>query len=184
MNDDLRPRVHDGVAKRSGIEHIDDNATNASGVELTCSLDTPRAAGDIVSRRKQERRQPPANRAARAREKYSHAITSRRATSLRALQPLQGFGDLGFAQLCFLALLLLFFDDLLWRARDKVRIAKLGVDARDIGVALRHLFGESGALGGKIDNALERQGSDIAAHDKLHGSSWRGFGEGNLADAS
>jgi hypothetical protein len=52
MNDDLGPRFHDGVTKRSGIENIDDNAVNARGVELARSHGVAGAAGDLVPGRK------------------------------------------------------------------------------------------------------------------------------------
>jgi hypothetical protein len=49
----------------------------------------------LVAFGKQQRRQPTSDGAARAGEKYFHAIISRCATSSRTLEPLQGFGDLG-----------------------------------------------------------------------------------------
>jgi hypothetical protein len=46
MNDDLGPRFHDGVTKRSGID------VNARGVELARSHGVAGAAGDLVPGRK------------------------------------------------------------------------------------------------------------------------------------
>ena len=51
----------------------------------------------------------------------------------RSFKPLQRLGDLGFASLCFLALLFFFLDHFLGRPRDEVWIAKFGIDAGDIG---------------------------------------------------
>ncbi len=45
---------------------------------------------------------------------------------------------------------------------------ELGVDAADVGVGFLHFLGEPRALGGKIDDTLERQRGDLAAHDELH----------------
>src|SRR5271155_1621922 len=67
--------------------------------------------------------------------------------SRRALQPLQRLGDLGLAHLGLLALFLFFFDDLFRRARDKIGVAELGIDSRDIGIGLRHFLGEPRPFG-------------------------------------
>src|SRR5215469_7352723 len=181
MNDDFGGGIYEVVAKRRSIEDVDNNTVNARGTELTRGLRITRAAGDVVTSGNKERRQATADGAASAGEKNSHA---RRPGSSRAFQALQGFGDLGFAHERFLALLFLFFDDLFRRAGDEIGIAELGVDPGDVGVALRHLLGEPRALGGKIDNTLERQCSDVAAYHELHGAAWGSVGKGNLADPS
>src|SRR5215472_4362595 len=68
-----------------------------------------------------------------------------------AFEALQGFRDLGFAQLRLRAFFLFLLDHFLRRARNEIGIAEFGFHPRDIGVALRHLLGEPGALGGKVD---------------------------------
>jgi hypothetical protein len=79
MDHNLWPGFHDGIAKRSAIEHIDNDAVNARGFKSTRSLGMARAAGDLVPGRQQERRQPTADSAAGAGKENPHAIISLRA---------------------------------------------------------------------------------------------------------
>src|SRR5262249_2973363 len=88
--------------------------------------------------------------------------------SRRALEARERFVDLEPARLRLLALLALAFDHVLRRARDAVSVAKLGVDAGDVGCNARHFLLQARFLGGKIDHPLERQRRDLPAHDELH----------------
>ena len=47
----------------------------------------------------------------------------------------------------------------------EVRIAELGIDALDVGVDLGDLLLQPRLLGRDVDDALERQRRDLAAHD-------------------
>src|ERR1700747_2253216 len=80
-----------------------------------------------------------------------------RENSRRALEARERFVDFWPAPLRLLALLALAFDHVLRRARDKVGVAELRVDAGDVGCNARHLLLEARFFGSAIDHPLERQ---------------------------
>src|SRR5580704_2305893 len=99
------------------------------------------------------------------------------------LQPLQRFEDLFLARHRSLALFLFFLDDLFARIGDELLIAKLGIDALDIGIGLGDFLVEPRPFGGEIDHPLERKRCDLAAHQKLNCALGRAVGEGNVGHA-
>ena len=68
-------------------------------------------------------------------------------------------------------------------ARDEIRIVELGIDARDVRIRLLHFLGEPRALGGEIDNVLERQRRHLPAHHELHRAFRRGGRGRNVGHA-
>src|SRR4051812_37089530 len=109
---------------------------------------------------------------ASATSKRMPSPAARRRISRGAFQALQRFEDFCAASLGLLALFLLALDDLLGGFSDKVRIAKLSVDALDVRVGLGDLLLQPGLLGRDVDDALERQRRNFVAHQKLH-RAWR-----------
>src|SRR3972149_11198945 len=75
----------------------------------------------------------------------------------RAPEALQRRDDFFTPRLRLLALLALAVDHLLGRARKKIGVRQLGVDAGDVGPDLGHLLLEPRPLAGKIDDACQRQ---------------------------
>ena len=73
MHDDVGPRRHDGALERFRIEHVDDRRLDAGRLKLARDVGRARHAGDVVAGFKQQRRQPPPDRAARSGEKNPHA---------------------------------------------------------------------------------------------------------------
>src|SRR3954469_363160 len=109
-------------------------------------------------------------------------IASRRLGHAGA-EPRQRFLDLALARFRGLAALALLVDDLLRRSREEIGVRELGVDLVDIGSELAALLVEARGLGAEVDDALERQRRDFAAHDELHRAARSALGDGDCGEA-
>ena len=79
-------------------------------------------------------------------------------------QPLQRFEDFRLPRHRGLAFFFFFLDDFFRRIGDEFLVAELGIDALDVGVGLDQFLVEPGLFRREVDDAFQRQGRDLAAH--------------------
>ncbi len=162
INHDIRLDPRHRVMQGALVEYVEDDGLRAGTLKGRHLVGIPRRAGDEMARTGQKRDKPASNHARRTCEKNLHndPLTPRPSAvpSPRRSWP------------CALALprVSLFLPLPLppARARRNWRY-QLGVDARNIGIGLRHFLGEPRALGGEIDHACERQRCNSRRHDEL-----------------
>jgi hypothetical protein len=73
MDDDVRPRLDDGIPQGAAFEYVHDDRFDATRLQFPGFGGRPRRSGHGVSSGKEERRKPPPDHTARSGQKNPHA---------------------------------------------------------------------------------------------------------------